>query len=351
MQHSIKTIYSLQALRYIAAILIVGYHAEESIKDRISLDMMNFFSFGDIGVDIFFVISGFIIAFATSKSYVTSPKKQAQDFIVRRFIRIVPIYWFYTTLKIIMVLALPTLALRTQFDEYHIFTSYFFIPSMSPWGLMQPILPVGWTLHFEMLFYLIFTIAILVNQNKIAITGIAFFLLFAINYVYPDLLIFKFYAQTIIFEFLLGLMVFKIVSHIHQLNFIPTILLAIVSILLISTKTPEINRIFTIGLGSAFLVLSFIYFERFLTSSNIQKISEKLGDSSYSLYLSHSFTVPFSVILLGKYLSLNVYIVLALTLVIATMAGLFSYRFLEKPTITFLNTKWRVHKNKIRDEA
>ena len=178
MIHSIKTIFSLQLLRYLAAIIVVGYHIEESLHDRTSYNIYEFFSYGNIGVDIFFVISGFIIALSTSKISTDSKPHQTKNFYIKRFIRIVPIYWFYTLLKVAMVLLLPALALRSELQIEHILSSLFFIPSMAPWGLMQPILPVGWTLNFEMLFYIIFGMAILINQNKLLITFIVFLSIF-----------------------------------------------------------------------------------------------------------------------------------------------------------------------------
>ncbi len=342
MIHSIKTIFSLQLLRYLAAIIVVGYHIEESLTSRTSYNIYGLFSYGNIGIDIFFVISGFIIALTTSKTSNDSKLIQARSFILKRFIRIVPIYWLYTLLKIAMVLLLPALALRTELQTEHIITSMLFIPDMAPWELMQPILPVGWTLNFEILFYLIFTVAILINQNKLLVTFCAFLSIFVAVYIFPEQLVFQFYARTIIFEFLLGLIVFEIVKKVKTIPFWLNLSLLILAIIFISNALGEINRLFTIGIGSFLLVLSFIYFERHLpnTKYKIQRTSEILGDSSYSLYLSHSFTVPFGVIVFGQFLELGGYNTLLLTLILSTIVGIASYRLLEKPMINYLNQKW-----------
>lgn len=341
MTHSIKTIFSLQLLRYLAAIIVVGYHTEESLRDRTLYDIYEFFSFGSIGVDIFFVISGFIIALTTSKVSEKTSFDQAKNFAIKRCIRIVPIYWFYTALKVLMVLLLPALALRSELQVGHLASSFFFIPDMASWGLVQPILPVGWTLNFEMLFYVIFTIAILINQNKILVTLVAFCSIFVTAHWFPNSLAFEFYAQSIIFEFLLGLIIFEMVKRIKTVPFWLNMSFLLLSIFLLNSSSGEINHIFTIGLGAFFLVFSVIYFERHLQNKKIQRVSEVLGDSSYSLYLSHSFTVPFGVIVFGQYLDFGGYFTLILTLILATLVGIASYRMLEKPMIRYLNQKWQ----------
>lgn len=344
MKHNISKIYSLQALRYIAAILVVGFHTEEAIQERLHEDLIEFFSFGSIGVDIFFIISGFIIALATSEPRQTSYVEQSKDFFVRRLIRIMPIYWFYTILKILIVLLLPALVLRSELQGYHLFSSFAFLPSMAPWGLIQPILPIGWTLNFEMLFYIIFAIAILLNKNKIILTALAFVIVFVLDLIFPKNVFFSFYAQSFIFEFILGLIAFQIVCKFQKIHFAFISLLFVIGIALISSKNNGINHIFTCGLGALSLVLCVVYIERFFTHPKVRRLSEALGDSSYSLYLSHSFTVPFSAVIFGQILGLNGYLVLLLTLVIATISGIASYRIIEKPVITFLNTKWRARR-------
>ena len=160
----------VQLLRFIAAMMVVTMHTTEAIGLRVpGHTLADTWGIGSAGVDIFFVISGFVMAVSTPQPDKSSRYKfsEAWLFMKRRFLRITPLYWFYTTLKIISVLIVPSLALRTTLHPFHIVCSYLFIPVMSPWGLVQPVLPVGWSLCFEMFFYLMFSIAIALNLSRL----------------------------------------------------------------------------------------------------------------------------------------------------------------------------------------
>ena len=164
-----KQLLGIQILRFVAAMLVVIMHTTEAISVRITgAGPDQYWSSGAIGVDIFFVISGFVMAMSTAK-LPTDYKiyfYSAWIFMKRRLIRVAPLYWFYTFLKTALVLILPSLALRTSIDPDHLLASLFFIPAISPWGIVQPTLPVGWTLNFEMLFYMLVAAAILLVKLK-----------------------------------------------------------------------------------------------------------------------------------------------------------------------------------------
>jgi len=147
----------IQYLRFISAMLVVVMHATEAIALRLPSSGQQIWDRGSVGVDIFFVISGFVMTITClpGGTYGSNPLKEAGNFFWRRIVRIAPIYWVYTLLKVALVLALPSLALRTSISAEHVLASLFFWPTVAPWGLIQPVLPVGWSLNFEMLFYCI----------------------------------------------------------------------------------------------------------------------------------------------------------------------------------------------------
>ncbi|MDB5937705.1 MAG: acyltransferase, partial [Polaromonas sp.] len=156
-----KQFIGVQILRFVAAMLVVVMHITEAISVRITgAGPDHYWSAGAIGVDIFFVISGFVMAMSTARLPAGNQTnwQAAWIFMKRRLLRIAPLYWFYTLLKAALVLILPSLALRSSIDMQHLLASMLFIPALSPWGLVQPTLPVGWTLNFEMLFYVVFAI-------------------------------------------------------------------------------------------------------------------------------------------------------------------------------------------------
>jgi len=350
MQHTVTTLYGIQTLRFLAALLVVVYHVEGSLINRGNFSMPNYFGMGgQIGVDVFFVISGFIIALTTSKIKSGNGKKNTINFMVRRIIRIVPVYWFYTFLKVILVLALPSLALNTSFDLQHLLGSLFFIPSVNPVnGFLFPVVPVGWSLNFEMLFYVIFAVAVFLNANRFLVVAIAFSVIFILHYQFPSSEILNFFAHPRLLEFFLGMVAFELFTKIKHVNMTLTILFLLLSISLFSINFANIyNHYFlTIGLGSFFMVLFFLYVEPLVIKCRLKGAFEKLGDASFTLYLSHGFIVPVLVLVGSQFLKLDMWSIFFFTTIISVIAGQIAYELIEKPAVSYLNAKWKKRLNK-----
>ena len=106
------------------------------------------------GVDIFFVISGFVMWGVTA-----GREGGSWSFFSRRLKRIVPLYAILTTVMLVIMLARPSVLLKSRFDVVHVVTSYLFIPWRHPVkGMFEPLLFQGWTLNYEMMFYAIFAL-------------------------------------------------------------------------------------------------------------------------------------------------------------------------------------------------
>ena len=327
---------SIQFLRFFAAMLVVVMHATEAISLRIPQYMHSgYWGLGSSGVDIFFVISGFVMAITTSNKpgILRARLAQASLFIRRRIVRIVPLYWFYSLLKMASVVLIPSLALRTTLDLPHIIYSFFFIPRLSPWGLVQPILPVGWTLFFEMLFYLVFALAIVLSVQRFIWCLLVFILINWVSVDYPDSTVMMFYSQSIVFEFVLGLLVAEIISRYQSLPLWFGFLAVIVGCILIFviSWSKGIDRCLTWGVGAAFLVLGCLTCEK---HQLLQKIFIKLkilGDISYSTYLCHTFVVPALVVVFNKLQFSNVYLITTVCCGLVIGFSFISYFYIEKP--------------------
>lgn len=345
MQHTVSTLYGIQTLRFLAALLVVVYHVEGALINRANFPMPNYFGMGgQIGVDVFFVISGFIIALTTSKIKSENNRENTINFMVKRVIRIVPVYWFYTFLKIVAILAIPSLALNTSFDLQHILGSLFFIPTANPVnGSLFPVVPVGWSLNFEMLFYLIFAVAIFLKANKFAVVALAFSLVFFLEHQFPSNEILSFFAHVRLFEFFLGMIAFDIFTKVKKVSASLTLAFLILSVSLFSLNFADIyNQYFlTVGLGSFFMVLFFLYSETWIVKCRLKKIFEKLGDASFTLYLSHGFVVPVLVVIGSQILNLDMWTIFLSVTIMSVIAGQLAYELFEKPTVNYLNTKWK----------
>ena len=150
-----RTYFGVQALRAVAALFVVGYHATLLPFEAGTPLAGGVWSTGACGVDIFFVISGFVMA-------VTAPGLAGRAdggrvFLWRRIVRVVPLYWLFTT----AVWAWQGFGFGPEAGgAWHVAASYLFIPSFDRAHLPVPLLQVGWTLNFEMMFYLLFAAAL-----------------------------------------------------------------------------------------------------------------------------------------------------------------------------------------------
>lgn len=204
-----KEIASIQVLRAVAALSVAAGHVQRNAIlvasannrefDPILLDLT------EAGVDLFFVISGFVMVYA-SRDLFAAPGG-GLVFLSRRIARIVPLYWAMTTIFLAAVLVSPTLIPVGCPGSAEILTSYFFIPYFPPdssW--MHPVYSVGWTLNYEMFFYAIFACVIaLPARRALTVLTAVFCALVVVGAIYrPAPGIFFFWSRPIILEFVMG---------------------------------------------------------------------------------------------------------------------------------------------------
>lgn len=329
----------LQILRFAAAMLVAALHITQAISIHVTgQGEDHYWGLGTAGVDIFFVISGFVMAITTRGAQGGSARLQASwVFIKRRLLRIVPLYWFYTLLKAAVILAVPALAVKSTIEPGHLAASLMFIPMKSPWGMVQPVLPVGWTLNFEMLFYLVFAIAIALGAPRVRFCLLVFLALFLAGQNLPGVTPLAFYANTIIFEFILGVAIAQTLMRFGRGP-------AVVGAVLVVAGTAFMfgvgwddttARLQHLGVGAAAIVLGTVWLEPLVQRAPLAPQLSFLGDASYSIYLSHTFVVPAGVMLLLRF---GLHDPLAIALAVGLMvvvAGALSHVWLEKPMTSF----------------
>ena len=93
------TLVSIQALRAIAAFMVLAFHLSNLAEIAPRLQTTNFV-LGAAGVDLFFVISGFVMVYSCERLF-NRPGASAQ-FVVQRLVRIVPLYWLATTAMVLL---------------------------------------------------------------------------------------------------------------------------------------------------------------------------------------------------------------------------------------------------------
>jgi exopolysaccharide production protein ExoZ len=340
-----KQILGLQYLRFASAMLVVAMHATEAVEKRIGGQSMTTWQAGSAGVDIFFVISGVVMAMTTREGApdLKARYQVAGKFIRRRLIRIVPMYWIYSLLKVAMVLAFPALAMRTVLDSSHVLGSFLFLPMMAPWGLVQPVLPVGWSLNFEMFFYLIFAAAILSGLGRVLFCVLAFAMVFALKWALPESDAIQFLGRTIIFEFLFGVLIGQlIVRGLTIPKWAGALFLVVGMTGLIGGVWPEgADRALTWGVSAALVVLGVLGLEFvFQIRSSMFERGAFWGDASYSIYLSHTFVVPAVVVVAVKANLADPVLIVCVCFVVSALVGAASYLAIERPITEYLRKRF-----------
>ena len=198
---SSSEIITIQYLRGIAAVLVVLHHALDQFPAFGAV--FGNFSAGQAGVDIFFVISGFVMTYTEGVHHYTRG-----EFLIRRAIRIIPIYWTLTLLTAVLLLLGQALTRHSQFSIPHLLGSLLFVPMYNPGASSQitPMLKLGWTLNYEVFFYLAFALFIAWRRPaRIAALALVFvtFVLLAPHVPRSDAPLI-FWGNAIVFEFLAG---------------------------------------------------------------------------------------------------------------------------------------------------
>jgi peptidoglycan/LPS O-acetylase OafA/YrhL len=150
---------------------IVGY---EFVRQYQLPEILPAFPIGNFGVDVFFVISGFVMVYA-SEPYFGRPRG-SQEFFLRRLARIVPLYWATTTIILVYLILQYHDLTAVNFTPASVLASYLFIPVPQTDGFMAPVHGVGWTLNYEMFFYACFSAAVLFSL-RIGVVALALALL------------------------------------------------------------------------------------------------------------------------------------------------------------------------------
>lgn len=280
-----ESMQSIQFLRFFAAALVVLFHSYGAMNSgHLHAPAMTYvFGFGAVGVHLFFVISGYVMLHTImhQKPGTYSTRK----FITKRAIRIYPTYWLFAIFYIV-VRFLHNHQYELGLSDY--IKSFLLLPGSSPL-----IIGPGWTLSFELYFYLCFGISMYFG----IIRGIAAMTLFFLGSVVVGIFInspnpyFALMTNTLLLEFLSGVWIAYILSGNNQGNnrFAPWIIAcAILSyaggLLMDYARYPSAV---IWGLPSALLLIGMVLLEKANKLPALMRNLAFLGDSSYVLYLAH----------------------------------------------------------------
>lgn len=327
----------IQSLRFVAALLVVVTHSTFYAGERLDSSIQTW-DFGAVGVDIFFVISGFVMMISTGG--LAGAKDGWKYFGMRRLVRIVPMYWIATTVKLVTLIALPSAVLHAQLDPGKTVLSYLFLPSRNFEGRVEPLLGVGWTLTFEMFFYFVFTVALLVRAKPIWFCAIVLSLCALGNIVRPDdwapALV---YLNPIVMYFLVGMIVGQWATD----GSIRRLLIWMSYVVALWLVIPLADGEFSGGdlsllirhVSVAAIVIAVAAGEPWV-GGRVPRPIIYMGDASYSLYLFHPLIAPIVPVAMGMTGFRMGGLSVVLSILAAVIGAALIFRFVERPITRYL---------------
>ncbi len=278
-----ERIWSIQYLRALAALGVVVFHALESSPHR--------FVIGQAGVDVFFVISGFIMA-----SLMLGRESEPLTFGWRRLVRIVPLYWATTFAALAIALIRPDFFYRLDASLENAALSLLFVPHASATGGVTPVLWQGWTLEYEMFFYLLCTLALFLPSRRLIALGVVLTVLVVVGIAArPAEPIALAYTNPLLLEFGAGVLL-ALAWRRRWLNALWLGAAALVAgvgayALQQAGLAPVTGvRIIDWGVPALFIVAGALALEGAGRMPQ-SRFGLLVGDASYSLYLTHGFVV------------------------------------------------------------
>lgn len=331
---------TLQAARGIAAFMVVAFHLLP-IEAKYGLPAMlpGAFYFGQLGVDVFFVISGFVMVLTTTNAHGSLGK--SGQFIARRAARIYPLYWFYLLLLLPVFIVAPTMINASQGSEVDIVRSFLLFPDTH-----LPLLAVGWSLIYEVWFYLVFAVLLLAPLQVLP----ALLAAWAAVIVAASGVAMHSPVTGVIFgpyglQFIAGAAGCLIMRRLSPAFGVPLALLGgilLVSVLYAWPTVPDSVTIYRAALIG--IPVSMI-----LTGASAAEVEGRIsgapwlkwaGDASYSIYLSHVLVLSVA----GRVFAhipgaagtdaAGAIAFWAACVLLVTAGGIVSYRFIERPLIT-----------------
>lgn len=321
--------HSIHFIRGVSSLLVLAAHIIFYLDSRI-LNIGLEWNVGTQGVEIFFVISGFVmIETLNNRKNIT-----ARDFIIGRIIRVVPSYWFVSFIKLFIVLILPSLILLDVSWENFV-KSLFFLFSRNEEGNIEAFYGVGWTLNYEMFFYSLIFLLLLLKVFSFRLLILVLIICATLSLL--DLASLYDAGATfsvLLVNFIWGALISKY-KHMYVASSFVNLLLLFLSVTLFFLNI----KMTYLGIQYALLVLTLLRFENIFLSCK-SKLLNLFGNVSYSLYLVHPMVGVAAVIVLSKLGIESINILFILSYTICFFFAFIFHKFFEIPVTNVLKKRF-----------
>jgi peptidoglycan/LPS O-acetylase OafA/YrhL len=281
--------------RAVASLLVVCHHAGNIMAqprffggEPFASHFRNF----NVGVDFFFVLSGFIIAWIHWSDI--GEKSRLGSYLRKRFLRIYPPYWGVVIPLIMLYLIFPSAGTPSQRDPVNIILSIFLLPYVA-----EPVLGVAWTLTHEIFFYALFALILVSGRRSLMILPLWGLAILVAHLAEPLPYPLSFFLSPFNLEFIMGVGAAALLKHrsIPQpFAFAATGAIVFLALTLFAVHIqddPLIGRL-AFGIASVFFVLGAVEIERRQTI-RLPPGLLFLGAASYAIYLVHPVALSFGV--------------------------------------------------------
>ncbi|AMO24404.1 hypothetical protein UC35_18125 [Ramlibacter tataouinensis] len=331
---------AIQILRGLAAFAVVLHHVPQYLAARAEAPPYVLES-GAAGVDVFFVISGFVMHAAT-----VGKDTQALDFFLRRLARILPIYWLISTVLFVATVAVPSAFATFTTTPAIWLKSLFFVPVFDESGYIRPLIAQGWTLHFEMTFYSVLALSLLLAKRHQSLLAALIILGLGTAVSASGVSLLNSWLQLlapITLEFCAGVVIAHVFCQprvLARIQGIPALPIAGVALSVASlhffkdgiSQELGYSRLAGWGAGAVLLVLGALLVEPALRHlGHLLSGFKKLGDASYSLYLIHGLLFSVAWKLAPDGLKQNAWGAAVLLATFPLVAAWPFHKFIEKP--------------------
>lgn len=341
---------SIQAMRGIATFVVILAHIQLYVAGKLMLpDLLPFNGVVGASVDSFFVVSGFIMVYASERLF--QKPGGMRTYFLRRLARIIPMYWLTTTVVVLYLIATYGSLEAGGAPVSYVIASYLFIPTSRPDGWGTPVHGVAWTLNYEVFFYMVFGCFIFLSRRAVVYVLSTIFITLVLTALafgpFPNP--WGFWSHALILEFVFGMVL--ALAYRDGVRIGPAAywaLLAVATAVLGWSASqnhffsPSDNlRLFVWGVPMLFIVAAMTLSRTPVLTGPFWRFWGFVGDASYSVYLIHTLTIAVPRLLLARTIAPTdaPWLYVGLMVVLAFVPGLLAYVYLEKPLLGYFQRK------------
>lgn len=286
---------SVQYLRGVAACMVLLEHIGLKSAQH-SSNILSGWHVGGAGVDLFFLISGFIMCHTMADKH--QQPNAATTFLWRRVLRIIPLYWFVTCLALMCYVLMPG-QVNSSGGSTDLLSSFLLLPSSGVYLVAN-----GWTLSYEFLFYLLFALGLVFSRGAgsvfvvIILSSLTLF-----GFLQPQSSVWgKFLSYQLLIEFAVGM---GLSYYLPQIRRLPMIIMPLLigvgigALLAVNQGIQSEVRIIDFGVPMLLIMAGALGLECELQRRPNQLLN-LLGNSSYAMYLIHPFILVAAAMVLNK---------------------------------------------------